>query len=75
MVMDLCVFSYMHAFVHSSYGSERVLARAHVCMFAVPSSPDDGFVCVFIHACLRALVIRERACACTSACVYVCCSI
>ena len=26
-----------------------------------------------IHACLRALVIRERACACTSRCVYVCC--
>ena len=74
-MMDLCVFSCMPAFVHPSYVSERVLARAHVCMFAVPSSPDDGFVCVFIHACLRALVIRERACACTSACVYVCCSI
>ena len=41
-------------------------------LFVVPSSPDDGFVCVFIHACLRALVIRERACACTSRCVYVC---
>ena len=46
LMMDLCVFSYMHAFVHSSYVSERVLARADVCMFAkwmlsvVPSSPD-----------------------------------
>ena len=79
--MDLCLsnFSYMHAFVHSSYVSERVLARADVCMFAecmlflVPSSPDDGFVFFqfFIHACLRALVIRERACAYTSRCVYV----
>ena len=39
-----------------------------------PSSPDDGFVFfqLFIHACLRALVIRERACACTSRYVYVC---
>ena len=34
LMMDLCVFSYMHAFVHSSYVSERVLARADVCMFA-----------------------------------------
>ena len=46
LMMDLCVFSYMHAFVHSSYVSERVLARADVCMFAnwmlsvAPSSPD-----------------------------------
>ena len=46
LIMDLCVFSYMHAFVHSSYVSERVLARADVCMFAkwmlfaVTSSPD-----------------------------------
>ena len=65
------MFLYMHAFVYPSYVSERVLARAHVCMFVVPSSPDDGFVCVFILACLRAPDIRERACACTSACVYV----
>ena len=58
----------MLAFVKPSYVSERVLARADVCMFAdlmlfvVPSSPDDGFVFfqLFIHACLRALVIRER---------------
>ena len=59
----LCHFSYMHAFVHSAY------------VFVVLSSPDDGFVVFqfFIHACLRALVIRERACACTSRCVYVCC--
>ena len=34
LMMDLCVFSYMHAFVLSSYVSERVLARADVCMFA-----------------------------------------
>ena len=66
LMMDLSVFailSYMHAFVHSSY------------VFVVLSSPDDGFVVFqfFIHACLHALVIRERACACTSRCVYVCC--
>ena len=29
-------------------------------------------LCVIIHACLRALVIRERACACASRCVHVC---
>ena len=46
LMMDLCVFSYMHAFVLSSYVSERVLARADKCMFAewmmfvVPFSPD-----------------------------------
>ena len=34
LMMDLFVFSYMHAFVHSSYVSERVLAWADVCMFA-----------------------------------------
>ena len=33
LMMDY-VFSYMHGFVHSSYVSERVLARADVCMFA-----------------------------------------
>ena len=37
----------MHAFVHSSYVSERVLAQADVCMFAewmvlvVPSTHDN----------------------------------
>ena len=46
LMMDFCLFSYMHAFVHSSYLSERVLAWADVCMFAewmlfhVPSNPD-----------------------------------
>ena len=46
LMMDFCLFSYMHAFVHSSYVSERVLAWADVCMFAewmlfhVPSNPD-----------------------------------
>ena len=39
-MMDLGVFSYMPAFVHLSYVSEHVLARVHVCMFVVPSSPD-----------------------------------
>ena len=44
--MDLFVFSYMHAFVLSSYVGERVLAWADVCMsaewmlFHVPSNPD-----------------------------------
>ena len=44
------MFSYMHAFVHSSYVSERVLARADVCMFAelmmfvVPSNPYDSIL-------------------------------
>ena len=166
LMMDY-VFSYMHAFVHSSYVSEHVLAWADVCMFAewmlfvVPSSPYDSILtqklnrstnkqtdhtrqfilcaskcvyvrvfmlniwclllhlalvidsytcmslctrhtwarvylhqcmcvcllhecslyfrlslmmdlCVFIHECLCALVIRERACACTSRCAHVC---
>ena len=157
----------MHAFVHSSYVSERVLAQADVCMFAermvlVVQSTHADFIltqklnrstnkqkdrtrqfilcasrcvcvcffmlniwcllfhlalvmdsyacmllctrhtwgsvclykqmcvcflnkcfllfhlalmmdlCVFIHACLRALVIRERVCACASRCVHVC---
>ena len=39
----------MHAFVHSSYVSERVLAQADVCMFAkwmvlVVPSPRDHFI-------------------------------
>ena len=29
-------------------------------------------LCVVIHACLRALVKREQACACASRCVHVC---
>ena len=29
-------------------------------------------LCVFIHACLCAIIIRERACACTSRCVHCC---
>ena len=66
LVMDLRVFSIF--FVHLWYVSECVLAWAHVCIFAewmmfvILSSPDDGFV-VFqflIHACFRALVMRER---------------
>ena len=46
LMMDLCVFSYMYAFVHSSYVSERVLARADVCIYAgwmlfvIPSGSD-----------------------------------
>ena len=46
LMMDLCVFSYMYAFVHSSYVSESVLARTDVCMFAewmlfvIPSGLD-----------------------------------
>ena len=49
LMMDY-VFSYMHAFVYSSYVSERVLAWADVCMFAewmlfvVPSSPYDSIL-------------------------------
>ena len=44
------MLSYMHAFVHSSYVSKLVLARADVCMFAelmmfvVPPSPYDSIL-------------------------------
>ena len=39
-------------------------------LFLVLSSPDDGFLFFqfFILACLRALVIRELTCSCTSRC-------
>ena len=67
LMMDLIVFAIFRTCMPS--------CTRHTCLLYILSRPDDGFV-VFqflIHACLRALLIRERACACTSRCVYVCC--
>ena len=64
-------FSYMHAFVHSSYVSEGVLARARVCLFAewmmfvVLSSPEDEF-CGFsiFNTCMPSCIRHTWASVC-----------
>ena len=77
LMMDY-VFSYMHAFMHSSYVSERVLARADVCMFAewmmfvVPSSPYDSILTQKLNRSTNKQTDHTRQfILCASKCVYV----
>ena len=77
LMMDY-VFSYMHAFVLSSYVSERVLARADVCMFAewmlfvVPSSPYDSILTQKLNRSTNKQTDHTRQfILCASKCVYV----
>ena len=68
------VFSYMHAFVHSSYVSERVLSRADVCMFAewmlfvVSSSPGDFFL--YMHAVVHLSYVSEHVLTRADVCMF-----
>ena len=77
LMMDY-VFSYMHGFVHLSYESERVLARADVCMFAewmlfvVPSSPFDAILTQKLNRSTKKQTDHTRQfILCASKCVYV----
>ena len=77
LMMDY-VFSYMHAFVHSWYESERVLAWADVCMFAewmlfvVPSSTYDAILTQKLNRSTNKQTDHTRQfILCASKCVYV----
>ena len=78
LMMDY-VFSYMHAFVHSAYVSERVLARADVWMFAewmlfvVSSSPYDSILTQKLNRSTNKQTDHTgQFIFCASKCVYVC---
>ena len=73
------MLSYMHAFVHSSYVSKRVLARADVCMFAelmmlvVQSTHDDFILTQKLNRSTNKQKDRTRQfILCASRCVCVC---
>ena len=68
--IDLCVWL---AFVHSSYVSERVLARADVCMFAESMLfpvPMTGFVFFQLHAFVHPSYVRKRVLARADVCMF-----